>query len=446
MASIWDKLFAGEDYRTAAPSGGYADLYANSLLGNRTDTPTSVGAMETGKDFIPVLSDVLAFGEAGHALSEGDRKTAAILAAGGLLGTIPGLGPALARPVMAAGRKAADVASRLEVDPNAVGSLLGNVRVKPEGIKAYHGSPHDFDRFSMDAIGTGEGAQAYGHGLYFAENEAVADSYKQSIRRNSDELRRIAEREGGLSGDAAEMLSYQFSMDDFHGKGFDKWLEGLKKSRNDGMLPARSKEAADQIINRSVEASDAVRVMKNPGSMYEVNINANPEDFLDWDAPLSEQSEKVRRAFSQAQAGDDPLLRELLDGSPEALQSLGLLLNSKGSQAYNTLASSASRLAKRPDQLVSQELRDAGIPGIKYKDGMSRGSEGGTQNFVVFDDNLISIVKKYGIAGAAAMLGVSSMDVEQAMAQGAPQDSGLLALREEQKRANEEQYKRGLLQ
>ena len=136
MASIWDTLFPKQDYRTSAPSGGYADLYANGLLGNRTDTPASVEAMETGKDFIPVLSDVLAFGEAGHALSEGDRKTAAILAAGGLLSTIPGLGPTLARPVLAAGRKAADVASRIEVDPNAVGSLLGNVRMKPTGDAA----------------------------------------------------------------------------------------------------------------------------------------------------------------------------------------------------------------------------------------------------------------------------------------------------------------------
>src|SRR5215471_5241978 len=34
-----------------------------------------------------------------------------------------------------------------------------------QGIKAFHGSPHDFDKFSMAKIGTGEGAQAYGHGL-----------------------------------------------------------------------------------------------------------------------------------------------------------------------------------------------------------------------------------------------------------------------------------------
>ena len=48
------------------------------------------------------------------------------------------------------------------------------------GVTAYHGSPHSFDAFSNDAIGTGEGAQAYGHGLYFAENEGVARGYRDS--------------------------------------------------------------------------------------------------------------------------------------------------------------------------------------------------------------------------------------------------------------------------
>jgi hypothetical protein len=134
MASIWDALFPKQDYRTAAPSGGYADLYANSLLGDRTDTPTSVGAMETGKDFIPGIGDAIALKEAYDAASRGDKVAAGLLTAGAALGLIPGAGDAVARPVMAAGRKAADVASRIEVDPNAVGSLLGNVRVKPKAL------------------------------------------------------------------------------------------------------------------------------------------------------------------------------------------------------------------------------------------------------------------------------------------------------------------------
>ena len=55
------------------------------------------------------------------------------------------------------------------------GSVGSGVTLPPKGIRAYHGSPYDFDRFDMSKIGTGEGAQAYGHGLYFAENQAVAE-------------------------------------------------------------------------------------------------------------------------------------------------------------------------------------------------------------------------------------------------------------------------------
>lgn len=36
---------------------------------------------------------------------------------------------------------------------------------------AYHGTPYRFDKISLENIGTGEGAQAHGWGLYFAENK-----------------------------------------------------------------------------------------------------------------------------------------------------------------------------------------------------------------------------------------------------------------------------------
>src|SRR5215471_20243846 len=58
------------------------------------------------------------------------------------------------------------------------------------GIRAYHSSPHDFDRFDMSKIGTGEGAQVYGQGLYFAENPAVSGQggryWQQFLRNNFD--------------------------------------------------------------------------------------------------------------------------------------------------------------------------------------------------------------------------------------------------------------------
>lgn len=51
-------------------------------------------------------------------------------------------------------------------DTAAAAPLALNALDKPKGITAYHGSPHDFDKFSLEHIGKGEGAQAYGHGLY----------------------------------------------------------------------------------------------------------------------------------------------------------------------------------------------------------------------------------------------------------------------------------------
>lgn len=48
---------------------------------------------------------------------------------------------------------------------------------------AYHGTPHRFDEFSLDNIGSGEGAQAHGWGLYFAENKDVSEEYRERLSR-----------------------------------------------------------------------------------------------------------------------------------------------------------------------------------------------------------------------------------------------------------------------
>ena len=48
-------------------------------------------------------------------------------------------------------------------------------------IKAYHGSPHDFEKFDIGKMGSGEGFQAYGRGIYFAEAEDVAKGYRSDL-------------------------------------------------------------------------------------------------------------------------------------------------------------------------------------------------------------------------------------------------------------------------
>lgn len=50
--------------------------------------------------------------------------------------------------------------------------------------KAYHGTPHDVDKFDTAKIGTGEGAQAYGYGLYFADSKELAEWYKNKLSKD----------------------------------------------------------------------------------------------------------------------------------------------------------------------------------------------------------------------------------------------------------------------
>jgi len=290
------------------------------------------------------------------------------------------------------------------------GAVVGSGPVRqPQGIRAYHGSPHDFDRFDLSKIGTGEGAQAYGHGLYFAENKAVADGYKTSVTRNVDQLNDIA-RSHGLTGDAAEMLAHQFTTG-FGGKRFDDWMDGLSSILHDPLLSPRVKAAAQQLFDKSVEASDAYAKMKAPGRMYEVNINAKPEQFLDWDRPVAMNSPLRERVADLGMRGSGAMNatdRNMAKDAFLASRNEGMT----GSGLYNQLTRSieANRdflkskfgdeaLFAKPTELARRDLLDAGIPGIRYLDQGSRSAADGTRNYVVFDDKLIDILRKYGLAG-----------------------------------------------
>ena len=61
---------------------------------------------------------------------------------------------------------------------------LSNYRNAKSNIfyqSAWHGSPHDFDEFDLGAIGTGEGNQVHGWGLYFAKDKKVSDLYRREL-------------------------------------------------------------------------------------------------------------------------------------------------------------------------------------------------------------------------------------------------------------------------
>jgi hypothetical protein len=208
---------------------------------------------------------------------------------------------------------------------------VGGGKMTQPGIKAYHGSPHEFEKFSTEHIGTGEGAQAYGHGLYFAENPRVAEEYKRSL---------------------------------------------------------------------------AGRLKEGSGKMYEVNIKAEREHFLDWDKPLSEQSKHVQDKLKELNMFPDPARIEKIIKERQASgmgESKYLLEKLADEQKRLQMPASQLHWEMGPKSNVSEQLKKAGIPGIKYLDQGSRRAGQGTSNFVVFNDALIDIIRKYGIAAIAAI-------------------------------------------
>tara|TARA_R110000765_G_scaffold277636_1_gene375535 strand:- start:404 stop:1696 length:1293 start_codon:yes stop_codon:yes gene_type:complete len=418
--------------------------YAAEAKRLAVDVPnvTPMDAARFVAEATPIIGDAMAAKQVWDEATSVNPNWALVGALGGatVLGLFPFIGDAAANAVRSGARGLLDTAKRVEVDPNAMGSLLGNVRLKPKvdaspKIKAYHGSPHNFDKFSMDAIGTGQGAQAYGHGLYFGETEDVAKMYRDQLSGGiSAASRRTLE---AVDGDVDKaILETQKKLDKLLERNADGNFAGAERRFN------AQKQIQEDKINQLIAYKDTGSF--NEGHLYEVDINASPDDFIDYDAPLSEQTGKVAKYISDYEAlTGQPILDVLPDKDLTGKDLYSSIVNKSMKDASSDFYyPSYDQSSPSASDYLSRE----GIAGVKYLDADSRSAGQGSRNYVVFDEKLINIVKRYGIAGAATMLGVTAMDVEQAMAQGIQQPSGLLALQEMQKRANEKQYTRGLLE
>jgi hypothetical protein len=283
-------------------------------------------------------------------------------------------------------------------------AMAGMPGPSPKRIRAYHGSPHDFDAFSLDKIGTGEGAQAYGHGLYFADSEDIARHYRDALSS------------GSRGGDAPHFKAlgnkplqtvHPDIQHDIAEKGvaaIDARLaeitDILKNEKQNRRFFGDAQ--TDEMIKVFGAEADELNALKatgdtsiNRGRMYEVEINADPDSFLDWDKPLSEQPETVKSALRSIDIADESVWPKLTANDAYEM----LRVDSMGDDAF--LQDQAYRLARRAEagKGSSAKLREAGIPGIKYLDAGSRGAGDGTRNYVVFDDSLIDIIRKYGLAG-----------------------------------------------
>ena len=274
-----------------------------------------------------------------------------------------------------------------------------------QGITAYHGSPHKFDKFDLSKIGTGEGAQAYGHGLYFAESEPVAKGYRDQLKQDfafvdGEKIPHPSEEnpDTNLTYTLANHL-YQMGWNVDQAIDFaNKHAESLKADLESENQYKRGKAEHAQKWAKDIAPFKGKKVewKQDPGHMYEVSINAHPDHFLDWDKPLSEQHPHVQSKFIEAMAGNDPLVKELIQGlTPEDYGMIGLFPKSKGSQAYKTLSDQVGGSEK-----ASKILNDLGVRGIKYLDaGSRRDTDKPTRNYVVFDDKLVNVKRRYARGG-----------------------------------------------
>lgn len=234
------------------------------------------------------------------------------------------------------------------------GNTYGDSIVKYNQVKAFHGG-HRFDAFSTEFIGTGEGNQAFGWGLYFASDKEVATWYRDLVKQN------LEDAGAGLLLEDGRSIDSTLTLDDVpfnaamairrtaeRGTPPDAFARAAVKSYKeeswftDGETPDRAEiqailEWADKYASQVTTGEAMVR-------LYEVDLNIEEERLVHWDRPADMQPPFVQQVFK------------------------GLGIEGKtGRHLYEELH---RRMGSQRD--ASMKLLSLGVPGVKYKDGNSR--------------------------------------------------------------------------
>ena len=254
---------------------------------------------------------------------------------------------------------------------------------------AYHGTPHTIKgKFDINKVGTGEGAQAYGHGMYFAENPAVATQYKNILSK--PEFTKTAEGVE-LRGQLPRMLDESYSelvakngiQQTNYGDVTDIVGQRLDRQMKDA-LKANDMDWYNKVADMKL---DLARFKENPppnvGNLYKVDI---PDEYipnmLNWDKPLSKQPTVLQNIKN---------LSERLDLPKGFEQAINRALEDKffdGQDLYYEL----TKVYKDP-LMLRQAMQESGFTGIRYLDEGSR-KTGGTSNFVVFEPSNVKILEQ----------------------------------------------------
>lgn len=327
-----------------------------------------------------------------------------------------------------------------------------------EAPMVYHGSPHDFDQFSTDKIGTGEGNAMYGWGLYFADTQEVAKWYRDkfqfpdSVLFNKTRYSIFTNQAGKDMFDyysplavisdtikkrlptwfAADTSSIGYSTTDLEkaedmmegwGENFIKFvLLQIAKNRSTNGLQDMLAEFTNTIpidddeyelwfkltdkILTAIHTSISVEKENSTGSFYHAEIPDNAH-WIYHDKRWSEQPVYVLRAFFQLFKMNDRMTNWIesrfipMRNGYEKMQAIERFIKGTRHQrvGYETILSGGEMY-----DLISKQLGSAkdaslafnqhGIAGVKFLNGVSRDAGRGGYNYVVFDDSLITIKNK----------------------------------------------------
>jgi hypothetical protein len=298
--------------------------------------------------------------------------------------------------------------------------------------RVYHGSPHKFDRFSLDHVGKGEGVQAYGYGLYFSSKREVAEFYRDNVgytqaianktwtapkgvpQKTGEHIVNILSSFFGYADPNYIMMTLRKSVSEIpDSERYTKQLRDNLKSY-ERHVSKRSTQVGDELQtliqkrleDRKAELETQERQLKKdkilarvlpyitkygiqafvaPGHVYHAEIAPSEDEFLLWDAGLNKQPGPVTAALAKV---DHPVINEWRKN--------GAWDHVSGQTFYSVLSGGMTYGNVAGQKKASAELLSLGIAGIKYLDAQSREIGAGTYNYVVFNDEHVSMTDRHG--------------------------------------------------
>lgn len=276
---------------------------------------------------------------------------------------------------------------------------------------AFHGTGSRFDRFSTDFMGTGEGVQAFGWGLYFSSSRKIAEYYRKSL----SEGRGITPRRvKGVPSEAdsrfpirqligneitrRQVVTHETTDEQISGF-VDAAISAIIAESEDIIARAEERGQESQGIKKEREFVQAMKsldresiTIERPpkGQVFKVDIPDDSE-LMDWDGKFDFDAMNRRQKsgleglweFILDQREYSPALESALEGEEK-------LADFRVSDFYKLLANATGSA-----RAASEKLNRIGIKGHKYKAGQLSGGATDATNYVIYDDAAIQIAETF---------------------------------------------------